>query len=116
VRSLSRDRARQRRPLRPTRPPPTALASQAGLQGPVLPGILLASLFPAIIGSRFPGAVYASQTLAFRQPAQVEPLLGRSAPRLQAGAAAARADRAPSSAFGSPRAAACRWARPWRRA
>jgi hypothetical protein len=47
------------------------LPCPAGLTGAVLPGILLASLFPAIIGSRFPGAVYASQSLAFRQPAQV---------------------------------------------
>lgn len=33
-----------------------------------MPGILLASAFPAIIGSRFPGAVYASQTLKFKRP------------------------------------------------
>ncbi|KAG2482747.1 hypothetical protein HYH03_018341 [Edaphochlamys debaryana] len=31
----------------------------------------MASLFPAIIGSRFPGTVYASQTLRFRAPALV---------------------------------------------
>lgn len=42
-----------------------------GFQAPILPGILMASLFPAIIGSRFPGAVYATQTLNFRAPAQV---------------------------------------------
>ena len=29
---------------------------------------MLASAFPAIIGSQFPGAVYASQTLKFKRP------------------------------------------------
>ena len=33
--------------------------------------MLCASLFPAIIGSAFPGALYLSQTLKFRQPALV---------------------------------------------
>ncbi|KAI8468201.1 MAG: hypothetical protein J3K34DRAFT_523103 [Monoraphidium minutum] len=33
---------------------------------PVVPGLLLASLFPAIIGSNFPGALYLTQSLAFR--------------------------------------------------
>lgn len=37
----------------------------------VVPGMLLASMFPAIIGSRFPGALYLSQTLKFRLPAAV---------------------------------------------
>jgi acyl dehydratase len=46
-------------------------AAAAGLAAPILPGILMASLFPAIIGSAFPGAVYASQTLKFRRPAEV---------------------------------------------
>lgn len=40
-------------------------------QGPIVPGMLLASMFPAIIGSTFPGAVYISQTLNFRSPAAV---------------------------------------------
>lgn len=47
------------------------VAACTGLEGPVLPGMLLASLFPAIIGSRFPGAVYATQTLRFTAPALV---------------------------------------------
>ena len=42
-----------------------------GLPGAVLPGSLCAALFPAVIGSRFPGAVYISQTLKFRRPALV---------------------------------------------
>ncbi|KAG2430435.1 hypothetical protein HXX76_009959 [Chlamydomonas incerta] len=48
-----------------------AAAKAAGFSAPVLPGILVASLFPAIIGSQFPGTVYASQTLRFRSPALV---------------------------------------------
>ena len=39
----------------------------------MLPGSLCAALFPAIIGSRFPGALYLSQTLKFRRPALVRP-------------------------------------------
>jgi 3-hydroxybutyryl-CoA dehydratase len=34
---------------------------------PVVPGMLTASLFPAIVGSEAPGSVYMSQTLSFRQ-------------------------------------------------
>lgn len=49
-------------------------AAAAGLPGPILPGMLLASLFPAIIGSHFPGAVYLSQTLKFKQYALVRDL------------------------------------------
>jgi len=49
----------------------SAAAAAAGLQAPILPGIMMASLFPAIIGTNFPGAIYASQTLKFRQPAEV---------------------------------------------
>jgi len=48
-----------------------AAAQQRGLPAAVLPGMLMASLFPAIIGSRFPGALYLSQTLKFRQYALV---------------------------------------------
>jgi 3-hydroxybutyryl-CoA dehydratase len=33
----------------------------------VVPGILLASLFPAIIGSKYPGAIYVSQDLKFKK-------------------------------------------------
>ncbi|GFR40045.1 hypothetical protein Agub_g583 [Astrephomene gubernaculifera] len=47
-----------------------ALAS--GFAAPILPGILVASLFPAIIGSSFPGTVYLSQSLRFRAPALVD--------------------------------------------
>lgn len=50
-------------------------ATTAGLPRPVLPGILMASLFPAIIGSTFPGAIYASQTLKFRSSALVGDLI-----------------------------------------
>ncbi len=46
-------------------------AQQHGLGGPIVPGMLMVSLFPAIIGTHFPGAVYASQTLKFRSPARV---------------------------------------------
>lgn len=52
-----------------TRDGDDAVAAAAGrrpLQGPIVPGMLLASLFPAIIGTRFPGALYATQSLAFR--------------------------------------------------
>lgn len=57
----------------PPQPPcfPAALPIPTGLPGPILPGILMASLFPAIIGTVFPGAIYASQTLKFREPALV---------------------------------------------
>lgn len=48
-----------------------AVAAAAGFSSPILPGMLLASLFPAIIGSTFPGALYLTQTLKFRQPACV---------------------------------------------
>lgn len=41
-------------------------ASRGGAPQAIVPGMLLASLFPAIIGSTFPGALYATQTLAFR--------------------------------------------------
>lgn len=37
----------------------------------IVPGLLLASLFPGIIGSTFPGAVYSKQTLRFRNPVKV---------------------------------------------
>ncbi len=38
----------------------------------IVPGILSASLFPSLISSHFPGSIYASQTLTFRQPISVE--------------------------------------------
>ena len=34
---------------------------------PIVPGLLLASLFPAIIGTAFPGALYLKQSLSFRR-------------------------------------------------
>lgn len=49
---------------------PTAAAA-AGLSGTILPGMLMAAMFPAIIGSRLPGALYLTQTLKFRKQAAV---------------------------------------------
>lgn len=46
-------------------------AAAAGLPGMLLPGLLLASLFPAIIGTHFPGALYLTQTLKFKRHALV---------------------------------------------
>ena len=34
-------------------------------------GMLVSSLFGAIVGQRFPGAIYVSQTLEFRKPVYV---------------------------------------------
>mmetsp|Transcript_13893 Transcript_13893/g.24390 ORF Transcript_13893/g.24390 Transcript_13893/m.24390 type:complete len:168 (-) Transcript_13893:105-608(-) len=42
-----------------------------GFSKPIVPGILLATMFPSIIGSNFPGSVYATQSLAFRGAVQV---------------------------------------------
>ena len=55
----------------------------AGFGGAVLPGMLCASLFPAIIGSQFPGALYLTQTLNFRQPALVRCVLVKASPHAQ---------------------------------
>lgn len=44
-------------------------AEEAGFSAPVLPGMLCASMFPALIGSLFPGALYLTQTLRFRHVA-----------------------------------------------
>eukprot|EP01023_Acetabularia_acetabulum_P002523 TRINITY_DN11042_c1_g2_i1.p2 TRINITY_DN11042_c1_g2~~TRINITY_DN11042_c1_g2_i1.p2 ORF type:complete len:155 (-),score=13.84 TRINITY_DN11042_c1_g2_i1:160-624(-) len=41
-------------------------ANQLGHQSILVPGMLIASLFPAIVGCNFPGAIYASQSLKFR--------------------------------------------------
>ena len=43
----------------------------AGFKGPIVPGMLCASLFPTIIARHFPGAVYLTQNLQFRRPAPV---------------------------------------------
>jgi 3-hydroxybutyryl-CoA dehydratase len=48
-----------------------AAANVAGHAAPILPGMLMASMFPAIIGSNFPGALYLKQQLKFRKPALV---------------------------------------------
>lgn len=48
-----------------------AKAATAGYELPILPGMLLASMFPAIIGSTYCGALYLSQTLKFRKHAYV---------------------------------------------
>ncbi|KAL2609498.1 hypothetical protein R1flu_028071 [Riccia fluitans] len=50
----------------------TSAALEAGFSGCVVPGMLCGSLFPAIIGSRFAGAVYVSQTLTFKTPLAVD--------------------------------------------
>lgn len=57
----------------------SAAAAAAGLPGTLLPGLLLASLFPAIIGSHFPGALYLTQTLKFKRHALVRADLMRRA-------------------------------------
>ncbi|XP_074276715.1 3-hydroxyacyl-[acyl-carrier-protein] dehydratase, mitochondrial-like isoform X1 [Silene latifolia] len=46
-------------------------ALTAGFQHPIVHGMLLASLFPRIISSHFPGAVYLSQNLQFKQPVYI---------------------------------------------
>jgi acyl dehydratase len=49
-----------------------AAAAAAGFAGgAVVHGMLVASMFGGVIGTRFPGAVYASQTLTFRAPVTV---------------------------------------------
>jgi len=39
--------------------------------GGIVPGSLCAAMFPAIIGSQFPGVMYLSQSLKFRKAIQV---------------------------------------------
>lgn len=48
-----------------------AAAAAAGLGAPILPGMLMASLFPGLVGSAYPGALYLTQSLRFRQHAHV---------------------------------------------
>ncbi|KAL2245385.1 UNVERIFIED_CONTAM: (R)-specific enoyl-CoA hydratase [Sesamum indicum] len=43
-------------------------ARNAGFEDIPVPGMLVASLFPRIIASYFPGAIYVKQTLDFRSP------------------------------------------------
>ncbi|MFS7907260.1 putative enoyl-CoA hydratase 2 [Helianthus anomalus] len=47
-------------------------ARDAGFSDILVPGMLVASFFPRIIATHFPGAVYASQTLNFRSPVYVK--------------------------------------------
>ncbi|KAJ7529614.1 hypothetical protein O6H91_15G058600 [Diphasiastrum complanatum] len=47
-------------------------AKESGFPGCVVNGMLHAAIFPAIIGSQFPGAIYVSQTLNFREPVFVD--------------------------------------------
>jgi 3-hydroxybutyryl-CoA dehydratase len=42
---------------------------------PLVPGLLVASTFPALIGTHFPGTQYGSQTLRFRRPVPVGALV-----------------------------------------
>lgn len=46
-------------------------AQRAGLKGRCIPGIMIAALFPSIIGSQCPGAIYASQQVTFRHPVMI---------------------------------------------
>uniref|UniRef100_A0A5B7BT78 MaoC-like domain-containing protein n=1 Tax=Davidia involucrata TaxID=16924 RepID=A0A5B7BT78_DAVIN len=52
-------------------------AQNAGFEDRLVPGMLVASLFPRIIASHFPGAVYVSQSLQFRLPVYIgEEIIG----------------------------------------
>lgn len=44
---------------------------RSGAELPLVPGLLAASLFPSIIGTRFPGVLYTKQELTFRSPVAV---------------------------------------------
>ena len=46
-------------------------AAQGRFGACVVHGMLVSSLFGAIVGQRFPGAIYVSQTLEFRKPVYV---------------------------------------------
>lgn len=46
-------------------------AKDAGFSHPLVPGMLVASVFPRIIASHFPGAVYISQSLQFKSPVYI---------------------------------------------
>ncbi|KAK2431342.1 (R)-specific enoyl-CoA hydratase [Trifolium repens] len=48
-----------------------AAARNVGFEGPLVHGMLVASLFPHIISAHFPAAVYASQTLNFKLPVYI---------------------------------------------
>lgn len=52
-------------------------AQKAGFVDRLVPGMLVASLFPSIIASHFPGAVYVSQSLQFKMPIYIgEEIIG----------------------------------------
>ncbi|KAM7522387.1 hypothetical protein LguiA_012289 [Lonicera macranthoides] len=52
-------------------------ARNAGFEDRLVPGMLVSSLFPRIIASQFPGAVYVSQTLHFKSPVYIgEEIIG----------------------------------------
>ncbi|XP_047319591.1 (R)-specific enoyl-CoA hydratase [Impatiens glandulifera] len=52
-------------------------ARSAGFEDRLVPGILVASLFPRIIATQFPGALYVSQNLKFQLPIYVgEEIIG----------------------------------------
>lgn len=52
-------------------------AQKAGFEDRLVPGMLAASLFPRIIASHFPGAVYVSQSLQFKSPVYIgEEIIG----------------------------------------
>ncbi|KAF7152167.1 hypothetical protein RHSIM_Rhsim01G0213400 [Rhododendron simsii] len=52
-------------------------AQKAGFEDQLVPGMLVASLFPRIIASNFPGAVYVSQSLQFKSPVYIgEEIIG----------------------------------------
>lgn len=46
-------------------------AQKAGFEDQLVHGMLVAALFPRIISSHFPGAVYVSQSLHFRLPVYI---------------------------------------------
>ncbi|KDP44105.1 hypothetical protein JCGZ_05572 [Jatropha curcas] len=46
-------------------------ARDSGFEDRIVHGMLLAALFPQIIASHFPGAVYVSQSLHFKSPAYI---------------------------------------------
>lgn len=45
--------------------------ANAGFSRPIVPGMFVASLFPSMIATHFPGALYLRQTLAFKAPVEV---------------------------------------------
>ncbi|XP_020163897.1 3-hydroxyacyl-[acyl-carrier-protein] dehydratase, mitochondrial [Aegilops tauschii subsp. strangulata] len=59
-------------------------------RGRVVHGMLVASLFPALIAAHFPGAVYASQSLKFAAPVYVGDEVVAQVQALQINAAGAR--------------------------